>query len=250
MKKLLRIIGTFALCIVGACLIIFLLGWIVDIQAHGKLKKEGEKALLFLQKYQIEPGDNAWDYYSLVIEDMKARELSYEVTQYLNQEIEYSEKIDDELNAYPDVIELIKQGNTQPVCWIPIQYEEGATAEIPQYLYLSAAAKLIGAHALAALEKGRTDRTLDMNMLGLKYAQHIVHGSPILINYMVSLVILGVQLNTIEIALTNDAYDTDHLERLYSSLETYEYDMPSLLTSLELEQASMTVTVSRVPLGN
>jgi hypothetical protein len=117
-------------------------------------------------------------------------------------------------------------------------------------MYLSAAAKLIGTHALVALEKGRAGKMLEMNLLGLRYAQHIAHGSPILINYMVSLVILGVQLNTIEIALMHNAYDADHLEQLHTILETYEDDLPSLLTSLELEQASMTLTISRLPLGN
>ena len=130
MKKAFRIIGTFALCIIGACMIIFLLGWIVDINAQGKLKKEGDKALTLLQQYQTQPEANAWDYYRLVIEDMKTRELSYEVTQYINQEIEYSDKINEELTAYPDVIELVKRGNAQPECWIPIPYEQGAAADI------------------------------------------------------------------------------------------------------------------------
>lgn len=250
MKKIFRILGTVALCIIGACVIIFLLGWIVDINAQGQLKKQGAKALLFLKQYQIEPEDNAWDYYSLAIKDMKARELSYEVTQYINQEIEYSTKIEQELNAYPDVIQLIRQGNQQPNCWIPIKYEEGAAAQIPEYMQLSATGKMVGAQALAALEQGDTRTMLDRNLLGLNFAKYIVHGSPILINYMVSLVILGVQLHTIEIALMNNAYDTDQLEHLLLSLETYEKDLPSLLTSLKLEQASMTVTVSRLPLGN
>jgi|GEM_PF-3550087 len=250
MKKTVRIIGIFALCIIGACVIIFIVGWLVDVGAQGRLKNEGDKALLFLKKYQTEPEENAWDYYRLVIEDLKAREIGYEVSQFLNQEIEYSDKIEQEITAYPDVIELIKQGNARSVCWIPIRYEDGAAAKIPEYMQLTAAAKLVGAQALVALEDGKTDRMLERNLLGLAYAKKIVHGTPILINYMVSLVILGVQLHTIEIALMHDAYDTDHLEQLNAALETYEENLPSLLTSLEVEQATMTLTVSKLPLGN
>lgn len=250
MKKLLHTIGVFALCIIGACIIIFVLGWIVDLTAHGKLKKEGDKALLVLRKYQVKPEDNAWDYYSLVIKDMKAQNLSFEVTKYLNQEIKLTKEVEQELTAYPDVIQLIRQGNAQPTCWIPIPYEEGATAQIPEYLHLSGAAKLIGAQALAALEEDNTDKMLDRNLLGLAYAKQIVHGSPILINYMVSLVILGVQLHTIEFALMHDSYDNGHLEQLKTTLENYEEDLPSLLTSLEVEQATMALTVSKWPVGN
>jgi hypothetical protein len=138
----------------------------------------------------------------------------------------------------------------QPNCWIPIDYEEGALAKLPEYIHLSSAAKLISGQALAALEQNALDRALDRHIIGLLFAKRILNGSPILINYMVSLVMIGVQLRTLEIALANDAYETDHLESLEAILAPYEEDMPSLLTSLELEQASMTLTVACWPVGN
>jgi len=250
MEKVFRWIGAFALCIIGACIIIFLLGWIVDLGAQRQIKKEGEKALLILHKHMNQLATNAWDYYEHVIEDMKSPQFNIAVTQYLNQEIEFTPDVENEIQAYPDVVEFVRQGNALPHCWIPINYEDGAMAEIPEYIHLSNAAKLISAQALAALEQGNPDQALDRHILGLLFAKKIFHASPILINYMVSLVMLGVQLHTIEIGLANDAYDTDHLESLTTILESYENDMPSLLPSLELEQASMTVTVSRCPMGN
>jgi len=249
MIKVLKTIGTFVLCVIGACIIIVIIGWITDLGTRGQLKKEGEKSLTFLKQFQMEPQDNAWDYYNQVIEDMKKRKLDYVVSQYLTQEIELTPEVKTEITAYPDLIQLIRQGNAQPDCWIPIPYEEGAAAWIPEYVHLSGAAKVIGAQALAALENNDPDKALDRNLLGLSYAQHMVHGTPILINYMVSLVILGVQLNTIEYALMHDAYDADQLERLHKALTDYEEGFPSLLVSLQVEQATMSLTIANWPAG-
>ncbi|MBN2621408.1 hypothetical protein JXB22_10010 [candidate division WOR-3 bacterium] len=250
MKKTLRTIGVFALCIIGACIIIFIIGWIVDLGAQQQIKKESEKSLILIKKYMNEPANNAWDYYKHVIEDMKSRKFDFAVTQYIEQEIELSPEVEVALAAYPDVVEFVRQGNMQPNCRIPIDYEEGALAKLPEYIHLSSAAKLISGQALAALEQNALDRALDRHILGLLFAKRILNGSPILINYMVSLVMIGVQLRTLEIALAHDAYETDNLESLEAILALYEKDMPSLLTSLELEQASMTVTVARWPVGN
>lgn len=250
MKKAFGTIGVFALCIIGACIIIFVVGWIVDLGAQQQIKKESEKALTLIKKYINEPEHNAWDYYKYVIEDMKSKKFDFAVTRYIEQEIELTPEVEEALTAYPDVIELVRQGNAQPDCWIPINYEEGALAEIPEYVHLSSAAKLISAQALAALEQRNPDRALDRHIHGLLFAKRILNGSPLLINYMVSFVMIGVQLHTIKIALANNAYEIDHLESLKTILEAYEYDMPSVLTSLELEHASMILTVARRPIGD
>jgi hypothetical protein len=250
MKKLISAIVTFVLCIIGACIIVFLLGWIVDLGAQKEIKQEGEQALQLISQYMDKPQDNAWDYYSLAIEDMKSQEFGNAIPRYIAQEIELTPELKDDLAAYPDVVELVRQGNAQPNCRIPINYEEGAMAEIPEYIHLYNAAKLISAQALAALEQGDIDQLVDRNIAGLLFAKKMMNGAPILINYMVSLVMLGVQLHTIEIALANDVYDLDHLESLKRVLEPYEQDMPSLLTALELEQTSIILTLARLPVGS
>jgi hypothetical protein len=87
MQKTLRTIGVFALCIIGACIIIFIVGWIVDLGAQQQIKKESEKSLILIKKYMNEPANNAWDYYKYVIEDMKSKKFDFAVTQYIRMSL-------------------------------------------------------------------------------------------------------------------------------------------------------------------
>jgi hypothetical protein len=248
MQKVLRNAGVFALCILGACILIYIIGFVVDVATQPALTKEGTRALAELKTYQKTVDNNAWDYYAVVIQEMKNKPLSSEVGRYLNQEIDLKDKIKQELISYPDIFELIKQGNAQPECWIPIQYEAGAFAELPEYHYLIQAARLLGAQTVAALETGDMPTVLDKTVHGLQFTRHVLHGSPALMNYIISLVMLGINLHTLELSLSSGGYNTRQLEQLQSVLEPYELDMPSLLTAFRLEQTSMKVTMMNIPL--
>jgi hypothetical protein len=249
MGKILRSIGIFALCVVCACVLIYTIGMIVDLASSPALKKEGELALEELQGLQKKVENNAWDYYTLIIQEMKARGQSDNVSRYFNQEIELTRDIRKELDSYTAIVELIRQANAMPSCWIPVNYEEGIFAQLPEYQYLVHAAKILGAQTLAALESGDTKIALDKTTLGFGYTKQIMHGSPILMNYMISDVMLGINLHVLEVALSSGVYDETQLTQLQHTLTSYEYDMPSLITAFELENAGMKISMMQIPIN-
>lgn len=231
--------------IIGAAVVLLLLalltGFLVDMATYPSIKNNSKKALQEL-KSQVKEGDNnAWNYYLKAADELGDQSFSNNLQNYLKGGKELNDEIQDEINRHQDVLKSVAEGARQPFCSVPYEYEKGWKAPVPNFLKLQMLSRLNAGVALGLLKNGKTEESFKTMLTGLVFGQHLLSSAPILINYMVGLVITGIDLTVLNPAVASGSLSKKQLDTLSLVLENFEQNMPLLAWAYEGDLSNMKI---------
>lgn len=247
-KKILKIIGIAVGIIIGIILLIFIIGNVVDLITAPMIKSMGEKALQQLSAQRREGEDNAWNFYAQAIDQIKDKALPEGTDKYLKGEVGINDDMIIAFNRHREILDFMKQGAQRPYCSIPMDYEKGIDAKLPDFVSIQKCTKLHAAQTLSAFEIGAIEDGLTNALSGITIGKHFVQGWPSLITYMIGIVITTRYLNVLETCIATGRFDKAQLAKINVTLTELERELPSMLWSIEGERDILTITLARTPL--
>lgn len=247
-KKIVRLAGSFFTGVVVGIVLVFLVGFLVDIASYPGLKKIGNQALQDLRKDTISPDSNAWEFYRLAFDKMGDRETSPALARYAAGETLLTRSIDDELSSAQDIYDLVEKGNHRPGCVIPLDYSKGWKMAQPNYDRVYGLARLISARSFSYLDHGKTEAALRSIYSGLAFIRNLTYGSPQLINYSLGIVLLQRQLRSLRTGLRTGRFDPGQLASISAYLAELEVGFPTLRWVLEGEINIRKVGFANLPI--
>lgn len=246
-KKLFRIIATLAAVLIGLAVLIFIVGYSVDFFSTSSVKKEAEQALDEFAVLNRDDDGNAWEYYLRAIHLMETRTFDKTIDMYLEHSVLFSGTLEKELDRHADISSLIRAGAAEPYCCIPIDYEKGLHAVLPNYKKLMECAKILNAQILVALERGNNGRAVTKIIEGFTLSRHVLNGTPIMLNYLVGIRMLNLFTATLDIALSTGTFDESDLKKIIQLLHDYDRQIPPAVWVLQAENNGMKVMMSTIP---
>jgi len=235
MIKILKTIGIVLLSIVGLFILLFVIGYIVDIFSSAPLNAITKKGRADLMSYRMDIKDNAWNEYAQAIEKVKSFRISTEADIFLKGGTKVSPSFQKEVEKYPAIYPIIDQGNSKKACQIPYNYENGWKMELPNYIAMQTITKIIAIRTMQSLIQNEAEKSVDYTIQGLMFCDHIIHGGPVLINYMVGVVIYGITLKPFKYGIENGKYNADQLRKISATLSHCEEALPPLSWALKGE---------------
>lgn len=142
---------------------------------------------------------------------------------------------------------LLRTGAAQPYCCIPVDYEKGLHAVLPNYKKLMECAKILNAQILVALERGNKGRALMKITDGFTVSRHVLNGTPIMLNYLLGIRMLNLFSATLDIALSTGTFDENDLMKILQLLHDYDRKIPPTIWVLQAENNEMKVMMSTIP---
>jgi hypothetical protein len=246
-KQLFRIITTLAAALIGLAILVFIIGNCVDFFSTTASKKESDQALEEFAVLDRDEDGNAWHYYLQAIHLMEMMTFDATIDRYLQHSVAYSGNVEKALNRHGEITGLVRKGAAQPYCHIPIDYEKGPHAVLPNYRKLMECAKILNAQILVALEHGNNERAVSNIIDGFTLSRHIMNGTPVSLNYRVGIRMLNLFASTLVIALSTGAFDSNDLTQLVTVLDGYERTIPSAVWVLQAENNSMKIVLGAIP---
>ncbi len=246
-RRILRIIAALAVAIIGLSVLIFIVGYGVDFFSSAAVKKEAEQALAEFDQLDRSDDGNAWEYYQKAIQLMETRTYDGRIDKYLEHSFAVSNSLQMELNRHNDISNLIRTGAAQPYCHIPIDYEKGLHAVLPNYKKLMECAKILNAQILVALEQGHRGRAVDKMIDGFTLSRHVMSGTPLMLNFMMGMRIVNLFAATLDIALSTGAFDENDLEKIVALLYEYDRKIPPTVWVLQAENNGMKIMMRTIP---
>ena len=246
-KRILRVITALATALIGLAILVFVIGYGVDFFSTTAVKKEAEQARDEFSLLDKGDDGNAWEYYLKAIRLMETRTFDARIDKYLEHSIPNSITLQMELNRHNDIDGLLRTGAAQSYCCIPIDYEKGEHAVLPNYKKLMECAKILNAQILVALEQGHRGRAVDKMMDGFALSRHILNGTPIMLNYLVGMRILNTFTPTLDIALSTGVIGEDDLRKIVALLDEYDRGIPPTVWVLQAENNNMKIVMSTIP---
>ena len=235
MIKILKTIGIVLLSIVGLFILLFVIGYIVDIFSSAPLNAITKKGRADLMSYRMDIKDNAWNEYAQAIEKVKSFRISTEADIFLKGGTKVSPSFQKEVEKYPAIYPIIDQGNSKKACQIPYNYENGWKMELPNYIAMQTITKIIAIRTMQSLIQNEAEKSVDYTIQGLMFCDHIIHGGPVLINYMVGVVIYGITLKPFKYGIETGKYNADQLRKISATLSHCEEALPPLSWALKGE---------------
>ncbi len=227
--KILTKIGIILLIAIGFCLALFLIGYIIDLFCNPTLKSMANQAQDDIASLQQEVKENAWDDYLLAMEKVTQTTIGFGVDNYIQGKDVLSPQLLQGIDKYPDVYPLIVRGNEKPACRIPFDYEAGWEMPIPNYISVQKIAKILAVQSMQALKSNDQEKSAEIAIQGLKFCNQVIHGGPVLINYMVGIVCYGIMLKHLAYGIEQGKYNASQLDRIRTQL-TYGLDSLPLFT--------------------
>ncbi len=246
-RRILRIITALAVAIIGLSVLIFVVGYGVDFFSSAAVKKEAEQALDEFDRLGRNDDGNAWEYYEKAIRLMETRTYDRRIDKYIEHSIAVTISLQVELNRHNDISNLIRTGAAQPYCCIPIDYEKGLHAVLPNYTKLMECAKILNAQILIALEQGNRERAVDKMIDGFTLSRHVMNGTPIMLNFMMGMRMLNLFAATLDVALSTGAFDASDLEKILVLLHEYDRKIPPTVWVLQAENNGMKMMMKTIP---
>jgi len=246
-KRLFRIITTLAAALIGLAILVFIIGNCVDFFSTAAIKKESDRALEEFAMLSRDDDGNAWEYYLRAIHLMETKTFDETIERYLQHSVAYSGIVEKELSRHRNITDLIHTGAAQPYCHIPVDYEKGPHAVLPNYKKLLECAKILNAQVLVALERGNNERAVSGIIDGFTLSRHVLNGTPIMLNYMVGIRMLNLFTTTLVIALSTGTFDSHDLTKLITVLDGYERTIPSAVWVLQAENSGMKIMLRTIP---
>jgi hypothetical protein len=234
----------------GFIAVVFAIGFVTDLAVIGSIKADGEEALEYLTALRKADEDNAWTCYSEAIEILSGRVVPDSLNEYLWGEVAFNSKLADGLRANADIIELVDRGADCSICTLPIKYEKGFDAEIPEYIVFEHISKLHTAKALRALESGKTDEGLEGLLVGIRSGARFASGSPTMLTHMIGLVCVRIRLSLLEASVAGGLFGVDQLEAISRVPGDLEQTLPPLVWNIEADRRMLSITLARVPWHN
>ncbi|UCC11553.1 MAG: hypothetical protein JSW02_09400 [candidate division WOR-3 bacterium] len=246
-RRVLRIVTALAVAIIGLSVLIFIVGYGVDFFSSAAVRKEAEQALAEFDRLDRSDDGNAWEYYQKAIRLMETRTYDRRIDTYLVHSIAVSSSLQMELNRHNDISNLIRTGAAQPYCCIPIDYEKGLHAVLPNYRKLMECAKILNAQILVALEQGHRGRAVDKMIDGFTLSRHVMNGTPLMLNFMMGMRMVNLFAATLDIALSTGAFDENDLEKIVALLREYDQKIPPTVWVLQAENNGMKIMMRTIP---
>ena len=227
---------------IGLLLLIGLIGWIGDLIASYELNQMDLDGKRFFENFLNRGGyekplyngtgeeGNAWDFYARAIETIKPMETSEGkiLLEFLDGKVEDLSQVTPILLRYEEPLQNIRRGLSQTRCLIPIEYEKGEKAPLPDYMSLRSLAKLLAAHGRLAQKMGRTRDAsadyLDVMMFG----QDIAGGDLIMIGDMVGISILNTGWKEMREDLMTFSFQEEDLQEIANTLHNLSSTWPYL----------------------
>lgn len=178
---------------------------------------------------------------------METRTYDRSIDTYLEHSIAVSSNLRVELNRHDDISNLIRTGAAQPYCCIPIDYEKGLHAVLPNYKKLMECAKILNAQILVALEQGNRGRAVDKMIDGFTLSHHVMNGTPIMLNFMIGMRMLNLFATTLDIALSTGTFDENELVKIVALLYEYDRKIPPTVWVLQAENNGMKIMMRTIP---
>jgi hypothetical protein len=209
-------------------------GLIGDRSIAGDVSKAGRDALQYFADLQKDGKGNAWDYYVRAMDAAEGISSDRELMRYLDGEEEPSFKLMTEILDNLLIIAQIKEGARQDYCAIPLAYEEGINAELPEYVALRRVVSITCVKALYDLEHGRNEEALDLLFSALMVGKHVA-SSPMIIDQMVGFALVGRALKVLEIGIASRGFNQRQLEEIAGFLDDMEKHWPPLANAISGE---------------
>jgi len=232
-KRALKTIGIILLCIVGLFVLLFVVGYIVDIFNSAPLNAMAKKARADLVSYKADIKENAWVDYLQAMEKVPDITISFDVNNYLQGKTVLSPQFPREIEKYPVVYPIIARGNEKALCRVPFNYNAGWNMELPNYISVQKVAKILAVQSMQALKSNNMEKSVDYTIQGLKFCDHFIQGGPVLINYMVGIVSYGIMLKHLAYGLENSKYTVRQLGRIRTTLFNCADSLPLLSWALK-----------------
>lgn len=247
-RKLYRLIGSFFAGLVVGFILVFLIGYLVDLATYPWLKKIGKSALQNLKENAVPPDSNAWELYDKAMDKTGDRHPSPDLIRYSVGDTSLTGGVEEEISNADDLYQLVEIANRRPGCSFPLNYHMGWYMDRVDYRRLEILCQYIAARSYALLDHGETDAALKSINTGLAFLQKFSHGTPELGNYAFCNALLQKQLRPLRAGLKNGRFTHGQLSSISAYLANLEVGFPTLRWVLEGEINIRKVSFANMPL--
>ncbi|MCH7760707.1 hypothetical protein IIA15_04805 [candidate division TA06 bacterium] len=260
LKKRLKIYGyiivipIILLILVG--LLVGSMGLIGDLIAKPRLNEMRKEALTYFEDFRSQGGyqkpvyngkvedGNAWDFYARAvkaIEPMTDSERN-SIEKFLRGKEVDIEQISLILFRYEGALNDVRRGLKQTRCLLPIEYEKGIEAPLPDYMSLRTLTKLLASHGRLSQNMGRSHQATRDYLDAARFGQDITGGDRTFIGHMIGTVCLSFGITEMKKDLKTFSFPEEDLKEIARDLNLFSSTWPSLGEDILSETWMMPIT--------